>query len=102
MTTNSIWAALRNPVGLLLALFLIPVDLFAWTNGDLLIWMDAERGQALKAIAAKKFENDLDSKSRSRPPRRLQTVSQLLRKWRRAPTLSSGRTIRSANGQTPD
>src|ERR1700693_2331868 len=58
MTTNSTWAALRNPVGLLLALFLIPVDLFAWTNGELLIWMDADRGQALKAIAAKKFEND--------------------------------------------
>src|SRR5271166_487945 len=36
------------------------------------------------------------------PRRRLQTVSQLLRKWRRALTLSSGRTIRSANGQTPD
>jgi hypothetical protein len=43
--------------GLLLALFLIPVDLFAWTNGELLIWMDADRGQALKAIAAKTFED---------------------------------------------
>ena len=65
MTTNSTWAALRNPVGLLLALlalFLIPVDLFAWTNGELLIWMDADRGQALKAIAAKKFENDFGLK----------------------------------------
>ena len=39
MTTNSTWAALRKPAGLLLALlalFLIPVDLFAWTNGELL------------------------------------------------------------------
>jgi maltose/maltodextrin transport system substrate-binding protein len=42
--------------GLLLALFLIPVNLFAWTNGELLIWMDADRGQALKPIAAKTFE----------------------------------------------
>src|SRR6266850_3756331 len=61
MTTNSTWAALRNPAGLLLALlalFLIPVNLFAWTNGELLILMDADRGQALKATAAKKFEND--------------------------------------------
>ena len=41
----------------LLTLFLIPVDLFAWTNGELLIWMDADRGQALKAIAAKTFED---------------------------------------------
>jgi hypothetical protein len=32
--------------GLLLALsglFLIPVNLLAWTNGELLIWMDADR-----------------------------------------------------------
>jgi maltose/maltodextrin transport system substrate-binding protein len=44
-----------------LALFLIPVDLFAWTNGELLIWMDADRGHALEAIA-KKFENDFGLK----------------------------------------
>ena len=62
MTTNSTWAALRNPASLLLALFLIPVNLFAWTNGELLIWMDADRGQALKATAAKKFENDFGLK----------------------------------------
>ena len=42
-------------------LFLIPVDLFAWTNGELLIWMDADRGHALEAIA-KKFENDFGLK----------------------------------------
>lgn len=50
--------------GLLLvvaALFLIPVNLFAWTNGELLIWMDADRGNALGAIA-KKFENDFGLK----------------------------------------
>ena len=44
------------------ALFLIPVDLFAWTNGEPLIWMDADRGQALKATAAKKFESDFGLK----------------------------------------
>jgi maltose/maltodextrin transport system substrate-binding protein len=43
------------------ALFLIPVDLFAWTNGELLIWMDADRGHALEAMA-KKFENDFGLK----------------------------------------
>ena len=43
------------------ALFLIPVDLFAWTDGELLIWMDADRGHALEAIA-KKFENDFGLK----------------------------------------
>jgi maltose/maltodextrin transport system substrate-binding protein len=74
MTTNSTWAALRNPAGLLLALlalFLIPVDLFAWTNGELLIWMDADRGQALKVIAAKKFENDLGLKVAIEAPEKI-------------------------------
>ena len=46
----------------LLTLFLIPVDLFAWTNGELLIWMDADRGQALKATAARKFESEFGVK----------------------------------------
>ena len=48
--------------GLLLALFLIPLDLFAWTNGELLIWMDADRGQALKAIGQRNSKTILDSK----------------------------------------
>ena len=56
---------------LLLALFLIPVDLFAWTNGELLIWMDADRGQALKAIAAKKFENDFGLKVTIEDPEKI-------------------------------
>jgi len=54
-----------------LALFLIPVDLFAWTNGELLIWMDADRGQALKAIAAKKFENDFGLKVTIEAPEKI-------------------------------
>ena len=70
MTTNSTWAALRNPAGLLLALFLIPVDLFAWTNGELLIWMDADRGHALEAIG-KKFENDFGLKVTVEAPERI-------------------------------
>jgi len=57
--------------GLLLALFLIPLDLFAWTNGELLIWMDADRGQALKAIAAKKFENDFGLKVTIEAPEKI-------------------------------
>jgi maltose/maltodextrin transport system substrate-binding protein len=70
MTTNSTWAALRNPAGLLLALFLIPVDLFAWTNGELLIWMDADRGHALEAIG-KKFENDFGLKVTVEAPEKI-------------------------------
>jgi maltose/maltodextrin transport system substrate-binding protein len=57
--------------GLLLALFLIPVDLFAWTNGELLIWMDADRGQALKAVAAKTFEGYFGLKVRIESPEKI-------------------------------
>jgi maltose/maltodextrin transport system substrate-binding protein len=40
-----------------LALCLVPLNLFAWTNGELLIWMDGDRGHAL-APSVKKCEND--------------------------------------------
>ena len=33
------------------ALCLIPMHLFAWTNGELLIWMDTDRGHGLEPIA---------------------------------------------------
>jgi maltose/maltodextrin transport system substrate-binding protein len=59
--------------GLLLvlsALFLIPMNLFACTNGELLIWMDADRGQALKAIA-KKFETDFGLKVTIEAPEKI-------------------------------
>jgi maltose/maltodextrin transport system substrate-binding protein len=52
---------LKGLLPIMLALFLIPLDLFAWTNGELLIWMDADRGHALEATA-KKFENDFGLK----------------------------------------
>jgi len=52
------------------ALFLIPADLFAWTNGELLIWMDADRGHALEAIA-KKFENDFGLKVTLETPEKI-------------------------------
>jgi maltose/maltodextrin transport system substrate-binding protein len=46
---------------ILSALCLVPVSLFAWTNGKLLIWMDHERGRALQPIV-NKFEADLGVK----------------------------------------
>ena len=39
-------------------LCLVPRHLFAWTDGELLIWMDADRGQALDLIA-RKFETEI-------------------------------------------
>jgi maltose/maltodextrin transport system substrate-binding protein len=41
-----------------LALCLVPTRVFAWTNGELLIWMDNERGSALAPII-EKFKTDL-------------------------------------------
>jgi maltose/maltodextrin transport system substrate-binding protein len=43
---------------ILAALYLVPINLFAWTNGELLIWMDDQRGRALQPIV-QKFEADL-------------------------------------------
>jgi len=40
-----------------LVLCLVPTKLFAWTNGELLIWMDVDRGQALAPIV-ERFQND--------------------------------------------
>jgi maltose/maltodextrin transport system substrate-binding protein len=46
---------------ILLAPFLVPVHLFAWANGELLIWMDNQRGRALEPIA-NKFQSELGIK----------------------------------------
>jgi maltose/maltodextrin transport system substrate-binding protein len=52
------------------ALLLAPVNLFAWTNGELLIWMDADRGHALEAIA-RKFEKDFGLKVTIETPEKI-------------------------------
>jgi maltose/maltodextrin transport system substrate-binding protein len=51
-------ASKRNLCLVLLALVLVPINVFAWTNGELLIWMDNERGKGLAPIA-QKFQDDL-------------------------------------------
>ena len=43
------------------AFTLRPTSVLAWTNGELLIWMDSERGKAVEAIA-QKLEADLGVK----------------------------------------
>jgi maltose/maltodextrin transport system substrate-binding protein len=64
-----IWL-IKGSLLVLLALFLVPVNLFAWTNGELLIWMDPDRGHALEAIA-KKFENDFGLKVTIETPEKI-------------------------------
>ena len=48
----------------------IPVRLFAWTDGELLIWMDTDRGHALKPIA-QKFENHFGIKATIESPEKI-------------------------------
>ena len=61
---------LKGLLPTMLGLFLIPCDLFAWTNGELLIWMDADRGRALEATA-KKFENNFGLKVTIEAPEKI-------------------------------
>ena len=51
-------------------LFLWPMHLCAWTNGELLVWMDSDRGYAL-APAAKKFETDFGIKVTIESPEKI-------------------------------
>jgi maltose/maltodextrin transport system substrate-binding protein len=55
---------------ILSALFLVPINLFAWTNGELLIWMDNERGGALRPIV-NKFQTDLGLKVTIETPEKI-------------------------------
>ena len=55
---------------ILSALFLVPIHLFAWTNGELLIWMDNQRGRALGPIA-QKFQSDLGLKVTIETPEKI-------------------------------
>ena len=59
----------RFPLALLV-LFLVPVHLLAWTSGELLIRMDADRGHGLATIA-KKFESDFGVKVKIETPEKI-------------------------------
>ncbi len=52
---------MRRFLWIVAALYLVPMHAFAWTNGELLIWMDNERGRALQPII-NKFESELGLK----------------------------------------
>jgi maltose/maltodextrin transport system substrate-binding protein len=51
----------RKLAPILLALSLLPMNLSAWTNGELLIWMDPDRARALAPVA-QKFHDDFGLK----------------------------------------
>ena len=52
---------MKKYVSVIFALHLVSMNLFAWTNGELSVWMDSDRGYAL-APAAKKFETEFGIK----------------------------------------
>jgi maltose-binding protein MalE len=54
----------------LLFFYLLPINLFAWTNGELLIWMDPGRGRALDPLA-QKFETDFGVKVTIETPEKI-------------------------------
>jgi maltose/maltodextrin transport system substrate-binding protein len=56
----------------LVALWLTPVSLCAWSNGELLIWMDPDRGQAIEPLVTK-FQKDLGIKVTIESPPNLTT-----------------------------
>src|SRR6185312_7258678 len=55
---------------ILSVLTLGPINVFAWTNGELSIWMDSDRGRAVQAIA-QKFEADLGLKVTIETPEKI-------------------------------
>ncbi|MBV9492149.1 MAG: maltose/maltodextrin ABC transporter substrate-binding protein MalE [Verrucomicrobia bacterium] len=61
-----------NTIRLLLLTFLagFAAPLFAWTNGELLIWMDADRAQAILPIA-QRFQSDLGIKVKIEAPEKV-------------------------------
>ena len=55
---------------LLLTFCLAATPLLAWTNGELLIWVDADRGRTLDPIA-QRFESDLGIKATIEAPEKI-------------------------------
>jgi len=53
-----------------LSFWLITIPAFAWSNGELLIWMDGDRGPALEPIL-KKFEEKYSIKVRTEAPQNI-------------------------------
>lgn len=63
-------AQMRRLFLCLCALCFVPMQLFAWTDGELLIWMDAERGHALQSLA-QKFETEIGVETKIETPEKL-------------------------------
>ena len=61
---------MKKVLSVLLFFYLFPINLFAWTNGELLIWMDPDRGRSLDPIV-QKFETDFGVKVTVETPEKI-------------------------------
>jgi maltose/maltodextrin transport system substrate-binding protein len=68
------------------ALCLVPIHVLAWVNGELLIWMDSDRGYALELIA-KKFENDFGLKVTIEAPEKITDSFQIAAQAAKGPDI---------------
>ena len=80
-------------------LCLLPRNLFAWTDGELLIWMDPDRGQALDPIA-RNFEKEIGVNITIETPDKITDNFPLVAQVGRGPISLSGRMTRLVNGPT--
>src|SRR6516164_8521494 len=83
----------------LLALALLPMNLSAWTNGELLIWMDNDRAKGLAPIA-QNSRTISDLKSPLIRRKKSLRPFQWRRKPVKAPTSWCGRMTKWVNGRT--
>ena len=60
--------------------------LLAWTNGELLIWVDADRGRTLEPIA-QRFESDLGIKATIEAPEKITDVFPLAAQVAKGPDI---------------
>jgi maltose/maltodextrin transport system substrate-binding protein len=67
-------------------LFLVPMNVFAWKNGELLIWMDRDRGRGLE-LTARKFEKELGIKVTIDAPQNITTGFQLAAEAAKGPDI---------------
>jgi maltose/maltodextrin transport system substrate-binding protein len=71
---------------LLLTFCLAATPLLAWTNGELLIWVDADRGRTLEPIA-QRFESDFGIKATIEAPEKITDIFPLAAQVAKGPDI---------------
>jgi maltose-binding protein MalE len=89
---------------LLCALFIVAsgVRSFAWTDGELLVWINGDKGYRGLAEVGKKFEKELGVPVKVEEPEVQPINSSLRLRPVKARISCSGPTTGSVSGRTPD